>query len=54
LIVPLSQVTMNFLNFIAQLLVLFAVIAYFELKGRKLRSAQRFLLFLPSCSRWRS
>src|ERR1700758_4744183 len=29
LIVPLSQVTMNLLNFIPQLLVLFAVIAYY-------------------------
>ena len=36
LIVPLSQVSMNFLNFIAQLLVLFAVIAYYELSGTKI------------------
>jgi lipopolysaccharide transport system permease protein len=36
LIVPLSQVSMNILNFIAQLLVLFAVIAVYELGGRKI------------------
>ena len=36
LIVPLSQVTMNFLNFIPQLLVLFAVIAYYEFNGTKI------------------
>ncbi len=43
LIVPLSQVTMNFLNFIAQLLVLFAVIAYFELKGTKIDIGPKIL-----------
>ncbi|MBV9672619.1 MAG: ABC transporter permease [Verrucomicrobia bacterium] len=36
LIVPLSQITMNMLNFAAQLLVLFAVIGFFELTGRKI------------------
>jgi lipopolysaccharide transport system permease protein len=36
LIVPLSQISMNFLNFIAQFLVLLSVIAYFELTGRKI------------------
>jgi len=36
LIVPLSQISMNFLNFIAQFLVLLSVIAYFELCGRKI------------------
>jgi len=36
LIVPLSQISMNFLNFVAQLLVLFAVIAYYEFSGRKI------------------
>jgi len=36
LIVPFSQISMNFLNFVAQLLVLFAVIAYYELTGRKI------------------
>ena len=36
LIVPLSQVSMNLLNFFAQLLVLFAVIAVYELGGRKI------------------
>ena len=36
LIVPFSQISMNFLNFVAQLLVLFAVIAYYELNGRKI------------------
>jgi lipopolysaccharide transport system permease protein len=36
LIVPFSQISMNFLNFVAQLLVLFGVIAYYELNGRKI------------------
>jgi len=36
LIVPLSQISMNLLNFFAQLLVLFAVIAFYELGGRKI------------------
>ena len=36
LIIPLSQISMNFLNFIAQLLVLFAVIVVYELGGRKI------------------
>src|SRR5271169_3507560 len=36
LIVPLSQITMNMLNFIAQFLVLLAVIAFFELNGRRI------------------
>src|SRR3984893_18422423 len=46
LIVPLSQITMNFLNFIAQLLVLFAVIAYFELSGVRIELGLK-LLALP-------
>lgn len=36
LIVPLSQITMNMLNFVAQLLVLFAVIGFFALNGRRI------------------
>src|SRR6516225_4533301 len=36
LIVPFSQISMNFLNFVAQLLVLFAVIAFYEFSGRKI------------------
>jgi lipopolysaccharide transport system permease protein len=36
MIIPLSQISMNFLNFLAQLLVLFAVIGYFQLSGRKI------------------
>src|SRR6516164_5784349 len=36
LIVPFSQISMNFLNFVAQLLVLFAVIAYYEFNGRRI------------------
>ena len=36
LIVPFSQISMNFLNFIAQFLVLLSVIAYFELHGRRI------------------
>ena|SRR5271165_2406617 len=43
LIIPLSQVTMNFLNFIAQLLVLFTVIAYYELSGRKIDIGPKIL-----------
>src|SRR5499427_4286786 len=35
-IVPFSQISMNFLNLLAQLLVLFAVIAYYEFNGRKI------------------
>src|ERR1700722_510228 len=36
LIVPLSQITMNMLNFVAQFLVLLAVIAVFEMNGRRI------------------
>jgi lipopolysaccharide transport system permease protein len=43
LIVPLSQVTMNFLNFIPQLLVLFAVIAYYKLSGTKIDIGPKIL-----------
>jgi lipopolysaccharide transport system permease protein len=43
LIVPLSQVTMNFLNFIPQLLVLFAVIAYYRLSGTKIDIGPKIL-----------
>jgi lipopolysaccharide transport system permease protein len=47
LIIPLSQVSMNFLNFFAQLLVLFAVIAVFELSGRKIDIGPK-ILALPA------
>jgi len=43
LIVPLSQITMNFLNFFAQLLVLFVVIAYFEFTGTKIDIGPKIL-----------
>ena len=43
LIIPLSQVSMNFLNFVAQLLVLFAVIAVYELNGRKIDLGPKIL-----------
>jgi len=43
LIIPLSQISMNFLNFIAQLLVLFAVILVFELSGRRIDIGPKIL-----------
>ena len=43
LIVPLSQISMNFLNFVAQFLVLFSVIAYFELHGRRIEIGPKIL-----------
>src|SRR6266404_6969516 len=43
LIVPFSQISMNFLNFVAQLLVLFAVITYYELSGRKIDIGPKIL-----------
>jgi lipopolysaccharide transport system permease protein len=43
LIVPLSQISMNFLNFLAQLLVLFAVIGYFQLTGSKIEIGPKIL-----------
>ena len=46
LIVPLSQITMNLLNFFAQFLVLLAVIAVFELNGRRIELGIK-LLALP-------
>jgi lipopolysaccharide transport system permease protein len=46
LIVPLSQITMNMLNFVAQFLVLLAVIAVFELNGRRIELGIK-LLALP-------
>jgi lipopolysaccharide transport system permease protein len=36
LIAPLSQISMNTLNFFAQLLVLFVVIAFYEVSGRRI------------------
>jgi lipopolysaccharide transport system permease protein len=46
LIVPLSQITMNMLNFVAQFLVLLAVIAVFEMNGRRIELGVK-LLALP-------
>ena len=46
LIVPLSQISMNLLNFLAQFLVLLAVIAVFELNGRRIELGIK-LLALP-------
>jgi lipopolysaccharide transport system permease protein len=46
LIVPLSQITMNMLNFVAQFLVLLAVIAVFEMNGRRIELGIK-LLALP-------
>ncbi len=46
LIVPLSQITMNMLNFVAQFLVLLAVIAFFELRGVRIELGIK-LLALP-------
>jgi lipopolysaccharide transport system permease protein len=43
LIVPFSQISMNFLNFLAQLLVLFAVIGYFQLSGTKIEIGPKIL-----------
>jgi lipopolysaccharide transport system permease protein len=36
LIVPLSQISMNLLNFVAQLLVLLVVIGFYEMSGRRI------------------
>jgi lipopolysaccharide transport system permease protein len=46
LIVPLSQITMNLLNFVAQLAVLLLVIAFYELSGRRIEIGIK-LLALP-------
>jgi homopolymeric O-antigen transport system permease protein len=43
LIVPLSQITMNLLNFTAQLLVLLGVIAFYELSGRRIELGLKML-----------
>src|SRR5260370_6340652 len=43
LIVPLSQITMNLLNFAAQLLVLLAVIGFYELSGRRIELGLKML-----------
>ena len=43
LIAPFSQISMNFLNFIGQLLVLFAVIVCYELSGRKIELSLKIL-----------
>ena len=46
LIIPLSQITMNLLNFFAQLAVLLVVIAFYELSGRRIELGIK-LLALP-------
>jgi lipopolysaccharide transport system permease protein len=43
MIVPLSQITMNMLNFVAQLLVLLAVIAFYELSGKRIELGIKML-----------
>ena len=43
LIVPLSQITMNMLNFVAQFLVLLAVIAFYELSGKRIELGIKML-----------
>ena len=43
LIVPLSQITMNLLNFVAQLAVLLAVIAFYELSGKRIELGVKML-----------
>ena len=43
LIVPLSQISMNFLNFIGQLLVLFAVIGFYEFTRWKIEIGLKIL-----------
>ncbi len=43
LIVPLSQITMNLLNFTAQLLVLLAVIGYYEVIGVRIELGVKML-----------
>jgi lipopolysaccharide transport system permease protein len=43
LIVPFSQISMNFLNFIGQLLVLFGVILCYEFSGRRIELSLKIL-----------
>lgn len=43
LIVPLSQISMNLLNFVAQLAVLLAVIAFYELSGKRIELGVKML-----------
>jgi lipopolysaccharide transport system permease protein len=43
LIVPFSQISMNFLNFIGQLIVLFGVIACYQLAGRHIELTFKIL-----------
>jgi lipopolysaccharide transport system permease protein len=43
LIMPLSQISMNFLNFLAQLIVLCAVIACYELAGKRIELSWKIL-----------
>ena len=43
MIVPLSQISMNFLNFIGQLLVLFGVILCYVLAGRRIELSMNIL-----------
>ncbi len=44
LIIALSQISMNLLNFVAQLIVLFALIAVYELAGRRIELSGRIFL----------
>jgi lipopolysaccharide transport system permease protein len=46
IIAPLSQVSMNFLNFLAQLLVLFAVVLVYVWSGRKIDISPN-IVFIP-------
>jgi lipopolysaccharide transport system permease protein len=46
LIMPLSHISMNLLNFLPQLLVLFAVVAFYDLSGRDIELSAR-LTALP-------
>jgi lipopolysaccharide transport system permease protein len=46
LIIPLSQITMNLLNFVAQLAVLIVVIGFYEMSGRRIEIGIK-LLALP-------
>src|SRR5580700_414199 len=43
LMVPLSQISMNLLNFVAQLAVLLAVIAFYELSGKRIELGIKML-----------
>jgi lipopolysaccharide transport system permease protein len=46
IIAPLSQISMNFLNFLAQIIVLFAVVAVYEIAGNKIQLTAN-IVFIP-------